>query len=104
MDAGTIYNSWPLMGNSYFPDDNNFYNLFKLAAFSDPSLVQFMHRNLAYFIMVYYLYMLIKIYKNNIKNFYKVINLIGLLLIIQVILEYLLFYMVHRSNLHLCTK
>ena len=86
MDAGTIYNSWPLMGNSYFPDDNNFYNLFKLAAFSDPSLVQFMHRNLAYFIMVYYLYMLIKIYKNNIKNFYKVINLIGLLLIIQVIL------------------
>ena len=45
-----------------------------------------MHRNLAYFIMAYYLYMLIKIYKNNIKNFYKVINLIGLLLIIQVIL------------------
>ena len=28
MDAGQIYNSWPLMGNSYFPDDNNFLNLF----------------------------------------------------------------------------
>jgi len=24
MDAGKIYNSWPLMGNNYFPDDNSF--------------------------------------------------------------------------------
>ena len=24
LDAGTIYNSWPLMGSSYFPDDNEF--------------------------------------------------------------------------------
>ena len=23
MDAGQIYNSWPLMGSSYFPDDNS---------------------------------------------------------------------------------
>ena len=45
MDAGKIYNTWPLMGNSYFPNDNNFLNLFKLAALSDPSLVQFIHRN-----------------------------------------------------------
>ena len=29
MDAGKIYNSWPLMGNNYFPDDSNFTNLFK---------------------------------------------------------------------------
>ena len=43
MDAGKIYNSWPLMGNTYFPNDNNFENLFKLSAFSDPSLVQFIH-------------------------------------------------------------
>ena len=43
MDAGKIYNSWPLMGNSFFPDDNNLVNLFKITAFSDPSLVQFIH-------------------------------------------------------------
>ena len=47
MDAGKIYNSWPLMGNSYFPDDNNLKNLFEVTALSDPSLVQFIHRNLA---------------------------------------------------------
>ena len=42
MDAGKIYNSWPNMGTAYFPDDNEFVNLFKLSAFSDPSLVQFL--------------------------------------------------------------
>ena len=47
MDAGKIYNSWPLMGNTYFPDDNSLKNLFKLSALSEPSLVQFIHRNLA---------------------------------------------------------
>ena len=55
MDAGKIYNSWPLMGNSYFPDDNNFINLFKISALSDPSLVQFIHRNLAYLIIFLYI-------------------------------------------------
>ena len=54
MDAGKIYNTWPLMGNSYFPDDNKFISLFKLSAFSDPSLVQFIHRNLAYGIGLFY--------------------------------------------------
>ena len=30
MDAGKIYNSWPLMGTTYFPNDNNFINLLNL--------------------------------------------------------------------------
>ena len=55
MDAGKIYNTWPLMGNSYFPDDNKIINLFKLSAFSDPSLVQYLHRNMAYLILTLYI-------------------------------------------------
>ena len=51
MDAGKIYNSWPLMGSSYFLDDNEVINLFKISAFNDPSLVQFMHRNLSLLII-----------------------------------------------------
>ena len=66
MDAGKIYNSWPLMGNTYFPNDNNFENLFKLSAFSDPSLVQFIHRNLAYIIGLFYLMIFFNVYKNKI--------------------------------------
>ena len=86
MDAGQIYNSWPLMGSNYFPDDNKFYNIFKLSAFSDPSLVQFMHRNLAYLILLFYFFILIKIYKEKVSNFYKPINYVGVLLLIQILL------------------
>ena len=86
MDAGKIYNSWPLMGNTYFPNDNDFKDLFKLSAFSDPSLVQFMHRNLAYLIMFFYFFIFYKIYKNKIYDLYKSINILGIFIILQIIL------------------
>ncbi len=86
MDAGKIYNSWPLMGNTYFPNDNDFKDLFKLSAFSDPSLVQFMHRNLAYLIMFFYFFIFYKIYKNRIYDLYKSINILGIFIILQIIL------------------
>ncbi len=86
MDAGKIYNSWPLMGNTYFPDDNNISSLFNLSAFSDPSLVQFMHRNLAYIIGIFYLLLLYNIYKNEIYDLYKSINILGIFIILQIIL------------------
>jgi len=86
MDAGKIYNSWPLMGSSYFPDDNNFKDLFKLSAFSDPSLVQFIHRNLAYVISIFYLSMLIIIYRKKMFDLYKTINNLGIILILQIFL------------------
>ena len=86
MDAGKIYNSWPLMGTTYFPNDNNFINLLNLNAFNDPSLVQFIHRNLAYIILLFYLFLLIKIYKEKFTHLYKPIKLVGLILIIQIFL------------------
>ena len=86
MDAGKIYNSWPLMGSSYFPNDSEFINLFSFRSFSDPSLVQFMHRNIAYFIMGFYILILIEIYKKKMTVFFKIIKIIGFLLLVQVIL------------------
>ncbi len=86
MDAGQIYNSWPLMGNSFFPNDNEINNIFKFTAFSDPSLVQFMHRNLAYVILIFYLYIFIKIYRDRLKNLYSIINIVGLFLLAQILL------------------
>ena len=86
MDAGKIYNSWPFMGSTYFPNDNDFENLFKLSAFSDPSLVQFMHRNLAYIIGVSYLLILYKIYKNKMYDLYYSVNLLGCFIILQIFL------------------
>ena len=86
MDAGKIYNSWPLMGSSYFPNDSSYFDLFKLSAFDEPSLVQFIHRNLAYFIVLYYLYILACIYKRKLFSLYLPIKLIGSFLLIQIIL------------------
>ena len=86
MDAGKIYNSWPLMGNSFFPDDNSYSNLFKISAFSDPSLVQFIHRNLAYLISFLFFFILFKAYKNKISSLYKSVNVLGFFIILQVIL------------------
>ena len=86
MDAGKIYNSWPFMGDTYFPNDNNVENLFKLSVFSDPSLVQFIHRNLAYLIGFYFIFILYKVYKNKIFNLYSSTNLLGVFIILQIIL------------------
>ena len=86
MDAGKIYNSWPLMGNSYFPDDNSVNNLFKFTALSDPSLVQFIHRNLAYGIGIFYLVIFYKIYSNKMYDLYKSINYLGFFIILQIFL------------------
>tara|TARA_B100001093_G_scaffold482131_1_gene513483 strand:- start:2392 stop:3333 length:942 start_codon:yes stop_codon:yes gene_type:complete len=86
MDAGRIYNSWPLMGYSYFPNDNSLGNLFKIGALSDPSLVQFIHRNLAYGIGLFYLIIFYKIYKNKMIDLYKSINYLGFFIILQIIL------------------
>ena len=86
MDAGKIYNSWPLMGTTYFPNDNSLYNLFKITAFSEPSLVQFMHRNLAYIIMLIYLITLYLIISNRLIKFSKTIFVLGLILLLQIVL------------------
>ena len=86
MDAGKIYNSWPLMGSSYFPDDNTLSNLFNIKVFDDPSLVQFIHRNLAYLILLYYFYILFEVFKYKITSLYPIVKIIGVVLILQVIL------------------
>ena len=101
MDAGTIYNTWPLMGENYFPDDNSLSNLFKFSAFSDPSLVQFIHRNLAYIITAFYIYVFFKVYKKKLSNLYFSMNLLGLLLVAQVILGILT--LIHGAQIKLAS-
>ena len=99
MDAGKIYNSWPLMGNTYFPNDNNLRNLFKLSAFSDPSLVQFIHRNLAYVIGLFYILIFFKVYKNKIKKLYRSVNILGFFIILQIVLG--IFTVVYGAQIYI---
>ncbi len=86
MDAGKIYNTWPLMGSSYFPDDSVINDLFNLKVFNDQSLVQFIHRNLAYLIVILYFYMLYFVLKNGNINLRIPILIIGISLLFQIVL------------------
>ena len=86
MDAGKIYNTWPLMGSSFFPDDSMISDLFNMAVFDDQSLVQFIHRNLAYIIVVLYFYILFFVLKNGNPNLKIAIFFIGISLLFQIVL------------------
>ncbi len=70
LDAGKIYQTWPLMGSSYFPNDLVFKNFFEILDFANHSLVQFYHRNLAYLIVFYSLFLGFLIFKKKLKNLY----------------------------------
>ena len=86
MDAGTVYNTWPLMGTSYFPDDSKFIEFLNITFFDKPSIVQFIHRNLAYLIVIVYIYLLFFTFKYSNKIFRKPILIIGISLFLQIIL------------------
>ena len=73
LDAGQIYQSWPLMNQSYFPDDSNIKDLFSMEAFETPSIVQFIHRNIAYFIILIFGFIAAIIYRN--ENFIYLRNI-----------------------------
>ena len=86
MDAGTIYNTWPLMGSSFFPDDSKYIEFLNINFFDNPSIVQFVHRNLAYLIVIIYIYLLILVFRDTNKIFRKPIIIIGISIFLQVIL------------------
>tara|TARA_B100000579_G_scaffold363558_1_gene322142 strand:+ start:336 stop:1316 length:981 start_codon:yes stop_codon:yes gene_type:complete len=84
MDAGKIYNSWPMMGSNFFPDDSKYSELLSLKVFDNPSIVQFLHRFLAYLIVINYIYLLILAFKEKNKVLLKPVLIIGIILLFQV--------------------
>ena len=84
LDAGKIYQTWPLMNESYFPDDSKFSEIFSLKSFETPSLVQFIHRNVAYLIIFIFIFIFFQIYKN--EN-YEYLRKSALLILIALVLQ-----------------
>ena len=85
LDAGQIYNTWPLMNFNYFPDDSSLLDLFSVKAFNEPSLVQFIHRNMAYLIIFVFSIIFYLVFKFE-KFFYlkKIVLYTSILLLFQV--------------------
>ena len=71
LDAGKIYQTWPLMNNSYFPNDINFKDYKEFLNFEDRSVVQFIHRNVAYIIFFLVIYIGYFLKKTNKIYLYK---------------------------------
>ena len=86
LDAGSIYQTWPLMNTTYFPDDytlNKFKDFFN---FENHSLVQFYHRNIAYFIVLYLAFLGFYIFKNKLYKLIKSYYAVVFFLILQILL------------------
>jgi len=98
LDAGQIYQSWPLMNFSYYPDDSDINNFLSVKSFENPSVVQFIHRNIAYFIFIFYLLILYLIFKNN--DFFYLKN-IALLILFSLFLQIFLGILTILSGTHI---
>ena len=70
LDAGEIYQTWPLMNNNYLPDDTEFKTITLSNIFYNHSLIQFLHRNTAYIIFLYSVLILINVFYNKKKYLY----------------------------------
>ncbi len=86
LDAGKIYQTWPLMGNSYLPNDLIAKDINSFFEFNNHSLVQFYHRNLAYVVSLYVLVICYLIFKKKDKKLYLPICLLLVFLSLQVFL------------------
>ena len=86
LDAGKIYQTWPLMGYTYLPNDLIFTDFKNLIDFENHSLIQFYHRNLAYFLTLYILALAFFVFRFSIIKLYKSIFLILFFLLIQITL------------------
>ena len=84
LDGGLIYNSWPDMNGSFFPNDVGYKDLINTQLLSNPSIVQFLHRLIAY-LLLFFIIILNFIYFKQKFNF-KYMLFFDLAILIQIFL------------------
>ena len=101
LDAGKIYQTWPLMGESFLPNDITLINFENLIQLDNHSLVQFYHRNFAYLIIIYVFFLSVYIFKRKIFSSYKSLAFLIIILILQAMLG--IFTLVSGLNIYLAS-
>jgi len=86
LDAGLIYQTWPMMDQTYFPNDIEIKKFTNFFDFNSHGLVQFYHRNIAYLILCYIFFIGFFIYKNKINRLVKPFNIVSFFLLFQILL------------------
>jgi len=84
LDAGEIYQTWPLMNNNYLPDDTDFKTIALSNIFYNHSLIQFLHRNTAYIIFVYSALISINVFYNKKKYLYTSLFFLLFMIFVQI--------------------
>ena len=84
LDGGLIYNSWPDMNGSFFPNDVKINDIINSQLLSNPSIVQFLHRSTAY-LLLFFIIVLNFIYLKK-KYDFKYILFFDLAILIQIFL------------------
>ena len=84
LDGGLIYNSWPDMNGSFFPNDVGYGDLINTQLFNNPSIVQFLHRSTAY-LLLFFIIILNFIYLKK-KYDFKYILFFDVAILIQIFL------------------
>lgn len=82
LDAGLVYNTFPLMGDQFVPSEV-MQSLSKLTAFDDPVAVQFLHRIFAFLIIIYSAYFLSVSESSNENRIKWLIRLFGIIILCQ---------------------
>ena len=84
LDGGLVYNSWPDMNGSFFPNDVSYSDLLSSQLFYNISIIQFLHRITAYLLLFFIIILNYFFMKNklNIKN----IILFDLAILLQIFL------------------
>ena len=72
LDGGLIYNTWPDMNGKFLPDDVSIASFFSSESFNTPSIIQFIHRKMAYILFILILYL-------NVVYIYKKLPIINIL-------------------------
>tara|TARA_X000000368_G_scaffold414037_1_gene403176 strand:+ start:2328 stop:3290 length:963 start_codon:yes stop_codon:yes gene_type:complete len=86
LDAGRIYQTWPLMDYTYFPSDVIISTTKDIFNFENHGLIQFYHRNIAYLILVYISVNGFFIFKNNMRKLFKSFYFVIIFLLLQIFL------------------
>ena len=86
LDAGEIYQTWPLMNNYFFPDDLSTSSFVFPKIFSEPSFIQFVHRKLAYLIFLYVFFISVYIFYKKENYLYNSVYFLLTMIFIQITL------------------
>ena len=84
LNGGLLYNTWPGMNGGFLPSDIATRDIFLIDSTSNPSVIQFYHRNIAYLIL-FFLFILNYLFIKNNLNF-KSLIIVNFSIFLQVLI------------------